>query len=448
MISQESGVGGRGSRWYRFKTQDSKLLALGLLIFLLFPSLLFSAPSLYNKSPSEEKMIETKGLSPTGTISVLFLRVEFSDVSSNHQDFTEYMNKMGDYYKNVSSGKLNLVSTITQVFALTKTMAYYGNPEKPEELKNDAIATATAEGINLSNYDSIMLLHAGCGEETDNGLHPEWIRSSYIDGTYSTIPEMENFGISPFGVWCHEFGHQLGVPTTLPDLPGAGVWSLMDTGCYNGNGEYPAGLDAYSRIRLNWIVPQTATTIAIDPRLDYPVYQLGIFGQECFLVEKRDEPGLPGKGFLVWHLVWHQSGDLDRLSLLQADGGNLGDSGDPFPGSTRNFLLDDYTNPSLRYFNGNPSGFRIEVLIPHIPKAKVFPNPINLNETKRVFFEVERESSVFIYNIKGENIKYLRDFQNTGRIYWDIENIASGVYIFMVTDKDRNRSFGKIGIIK
>ncbi|MEW6103125.1 MAG: T9SS type A sorting domain-containing protein [bacterium] len=287
-----------------------------------------------------------------------------------------------------------------------------------------------------------MILHSQAGEETTINDFDQIYSRNF--GTISVIPEIENFGISAFGVWCHEFAHQLG----LPDMnPNAGPWSLMDIGCYNGQGDYPAWPDPYSRINLGWTDSTIATTIAINPRLNHPVYQLGILGVECFLVEKRDEAGLPGRGFLVWHYQGLLN-NLTNLAILQADGGNLGDSGDPFPGSTGNSLLDDYTNPSLRYFNGSLSGFRIEFLISHITKGKVFPNPINLNQTKRVFFEVERGGEVYIYNIKGENIKYLLDSQNIGRIYWDIENVASGVYIFMVADKEGNKSYGKLGVIK
>ncbi|MEW6679415.1 MAG: T9SS type A sorting domain-containing protein [bacterium] len=426
----------------KLKAQGSRLLAIGSLIFFLIPFRAFSAPSLYNRKQGEEKRIETKALPPSGTISVIFLRIEFSDVkfTKDSDYFKNLMERMKNYYCDVSFGKLNLTSTITQPLALTETMGYYGKGKEEDGslLKNDAIATATANGIILSNYDAIMILHSGAGEETTINNFDQ-IHSQNL-GTISTIPEMENFGISAFGVWCHEFAHSLG----LIDQSQAGPWSLMDIGCYNGQGEYPAGLDAYSRMRLNWVTAISTTTLTLNPN-DLSVYQLGS-SPDFFLVEKRSEPGL-GEGFLVWHLKGNMT-QLERISLLPADGGNLGDSGDPFPGTTRNFLIDDYTSPSLRYFDGSPSGFKIEFLIPHIPKAKVFPNPINLNQTKRVFFEVERGGEVYIYNIKGENIKYLLDSQNIGRIYWDIENIASGVYIFMVTDKEGNRSFGKIGIIK
>jgi|GEM_PF-3760933 len=400
-----------------------------IFFFLLIPSILFSAPSLY-KSQFKEAQQEIKGVSKTtGTISVIFLRVEFSDVKFSTQDFSKLMEDMRNYYENASSGKLHLVSTITNAFNLGTTMAYYG--KDPTNLKNDVIGAAN--NISLSSYDSIMILHAGYGEETTN--NPDDIYSQYIGGTISVIPEMEGQGISPLGVWCHEFAHQLG----LLDTPSAGPWSLMDIGCYNGSGEFPAYPDPYSRIRLGWVSAIATTTLTLNPN-DNSIYQLGTQGVDAFFVEKRNELGLPGSGFLVWHIKGLFPNH--SVSILQADNNGSLDSGDPFPGPTRNFLLDDKTSPSL------PSGFRIEFLIPHIAKAKAFPNPINLNKTKRVFFEVGRGASIDIYNIAGENIKSISDSQNVGRIYWDIDNIASGVYIFIVKEKNGNTSFGKLGVIK
>lgn len=278
--------------------------------------MLFSAPHFYNTS-IEPKVVINEVLPTTGTISIIFLRVEFSDIKFGRSDFTSMLNAMKDYYRNASSFKLNLDLTITQTFVLDKTMGYYGNPERKAELKKDVIAKATLNGINLSKYHSIMILHAGAGEETGN-----------------------------------------------------------------------------------------------DPN------QIG-----------------------------GDMSNLTNMALLQADNNGIFDEGDPFPGPTRNCLLDDNTKPSLIYFNNAPSHFKIEILTFHI-KGKAFPNPINLNKTHRVFFEVERSATCDIYNIKGECIKSLLDHQNTGRIYWDIDNIASGVYIFVIKDKLGKSSFGKIGIIK
>lgn len=394
---------------------------------------MLGAPHFYNKAFKEPK-IEIKGALPTtGTISVIFLMVEFSDIKFSNHDFTSLINGMKDYYYNASAGKLSLDCTITQTFALDKTMGYYGNPERPGELRDDVIEKARSK-IALSKYHSIMILHAGTGDETQLN-ETNQIRSTTL-GTISIIPEMENFGIFPLGVWCHEFGHQLG----LLDLDNASYWSLMDIGCYNGNGVYPAYPDAYSRIKLGWVNITGTTSLILTPSSN-GVYQLGVF-PDYFLVEKRDEHGIPSSGFLVWHIDGNKN-----IALLQADNNGIFDSGDPFPGPTRNCLLDDNTKPSLRHFDGKPSGFKIEILIPHV-KYKAFPNPIDLNKTKRVFFEVERSSSCDIYNIKGELIKSLYDYQNAGRIYWDIDNVASGVYIFVIKDKLGNKFFGKLGIIK
>ncbi|MEW6103126.1 MAG: hypothetical protein AB1630_04820 [bacterium] len=95
---------------------------------LLIPSLLFSAPSLYNRKQCEEKRIETKALPPSGTISVIFLRIEFSDVkfTKDSDYFKNLAERMNTYYQNVSYGKLALSCSITTTFALTETMGYYG----------------------------------------------------------------------------------------------------------------------------------------------------------------------------------------------------------------------------------------------------------------------------------------------------------------------------------
>lgn len=414
-----------------------------ILFLLLIPSILFSAPHITGRFQEEKLLYQAKPIPSIGSPRILLLRVYFSDVKFTKDEayFKELSDKMKKYYTQVSEGKLSLSSTMTPSLALSQPMGYYAT--NVQELKNEAIATATLQGISL-NYDAIMILHSGYGSESDRyNQHPDWIQSRYLGGTYSIIPEMEAFGMSPLGVWCHEFGHQLG----LDDMQDAGPWSLMDVGLYNGNGLYPSWPDPYSRIYLTWENPISTTTLTLTPSSN-GVYYLGTLGVECFLVEKRNEAGIPGSGFLVWHYRGWMPNNIEYLSLLQADNNGVFDEGDVFPGPTRNFLLDDWTTPSLRYFDGKESGFRIEILIPHISKAKAFPNPVNLNETRRVFFETERGGLIEIYNIKGEHIKSLSDAQNIGRVYWDIDNLASGVYIFIVKNREGNRFYGKLGIIK
>src|SRR5262249_32011447 len=104
----------------------------------------------------------------------------------------------------------------------------------------------------------------------------------YTINRFSTLPELssvQNGRISEIGVYCHEFGHALGLPdlydaSTIPygfQNAGPGNWSLMSTGAYGGTGatpERPAGLDAWSKRYLDWITsfrPGSDTLVTLQP---------------------------------------------------------------------------------------------------------------------------------------------------------------------------------------
>ena len=89
-----------------------------------------------------------------------------------------------------------------------------------------------------------------------------------------------------------------------------------------------------------------------------------LYGEDFFLIENRqpDErwnKGLPG-GLLIWHIKDVTGRYSDWIDLIEADGSNLnissmGMARDPFPGSTGNTNLTDFTSPSSRRWNGNNS---------------------------------------------------------------------------------------------
>ena len=60
------------------------------------------------------------------------------------------------------------------------------------------------------------------------------------------------------GVFCHEFGHVLGLPDlydTDYSSRGVGYWSMMAGGSWNGGGLYPSHFDAWSKYQLGWVNP-------------------------------------------------------------------------------------------------------------------------------------------------------------------------------------------------
>jgi hypothetical protein len=228
-----------------------------------------------------------------------------------------------------------------------------------------------------------------------------------VDGVtvndYAIQPERDVARMNTIGVFCHEFGHALGLPD-LYDTDytswGIGDWGIMAFGSYNkdtNDGDSPAHFTAWSKYFLGWVTPTQilSTTLPCAPidraSNNADVYQL-LSGTptsgEYFLVENRQkagfDQGLPGEGLLIWHI----DGDtIDSkrsantvndsecypggpscatnhygVALVPAD--NLwdleqkidqGDSGDPFPGSTNNTLFTDTSSPNSDLYDGSES---------------------------------------------------------------------------------------------
>ncbi len=209
-----------------------------------------------------------------------------------------------------------------------------------------------------------------------------------------------------FGIPTHEFGHDLGLPD-LYDTSGAtngiGDWSIMSTGVWNSAGGYagssPAYDDAWSRWYEGWLtpvqysistpvlqlnVPAIETSPTVIQLLDNPNGVDWVFGShsgtgEYFLAENRQktgyDAGLPGCGLLIWHIdesvtstnsananANHRLVDLeqaDGLRELNTVGGDSGDAGDPFPGTTGNRRFTSISNPNSYLYSGSPSGVTI-----------------------------------------------------------------------------------------
>jgi len=193
---------------------------------------------------------------------------------------------------------------------------------------------------------------------------------------YLTVPEDGRLG-----VWAHELGHLL---FQWPDLydtdyssSGLGGWCLMAGGSWNNGGNTPALPCAWCRMAQGW----TDTAVITDrkkvwiPRsADYQrIYKLwtdGLPQTEYFLVENRGRHGfdahVPGQGLLVYHIDETRLSNANephyKVALMQADGLNdlehnadLGDAGDPFPGSSANRTFDDSSRPSSRSYSGAPT---------------------------------------------------------------------------------------------
>ncbi len=392
---------------------------------------------------------------------VLVLMVDFSDRAGVvSRDFFQDLlfgkdpavspnGSFRDYYREVSYGQWDITGGVNRPgiawVRLPQVSHYYSGdcfgigrgsecpapqyPQNPQKMIEDAITAARAAGIDFGAYDgngdgfvdSLFVVHAGRGSElsldrgdiwshrgvvpvpmdtnsTNSSGRPVYVRS------YTTVPEYwYRPGDMTIGVIAHEYGHDLGLPDLYDldyDAAGIGNWSLMATGCWNGNlGNTPAQFDAWSKYRLGWVKPRrvfgTLVNQPIAAAATFPdVYQFSESEMpnpvEYFLIENRQRVGfdaaLPGSGLLIWHIdenaqdnrnQWYPgcsncSGHY-RVALIQADqkwnlerNQNRGDSGDPFPGicATRTCSVEftGFSKLNNNLYTGRQGGFSITTI--------------------------------------------------------------------------------------
>lgn len=323
---------------------------------------------------------------------------------------------MVSYYNEVSYGDIALIGDTYGWFVAPDTQAYYSvsnglDPEnRGREFVEDIVAASDAT-VNYALYDAngdcfvdtVMVVHTDGGAETgdaDNIWSHRWVLSptyttndpcpaggfmkvsDYIiqpaengDGTLNDIVEI--------GVFCHEFGHALGLPDLYDyddppnDSEGVGEWCLMASGSYGGDGAHadrPSHMSAWCKKELGWVIPTTVTVNLYGETLSQAETNRDVYlirkdgaasGLEYFLVENRQQTGfdqyLHNSGILIWHIDEAQSNNNDEdhymVDLEQADGDrdlnlgvNRGDAADPWPGTTGKTTFGPSSNPNSDYY--------------------------------------------------------------------------------------------------
>lgn len=261
--------------------------------------------------------------------------------------FDHLLRDVADYYDDVSGGAFSFNYTIiSEVVNLPNPMGFYGNhPEEGEQpiLLASEVVTALDDRVDFSLYDTVLLVHAGAGEETDIlGDSPEQIYSTYLDpddfqaafedslldapylptmdlpeGEGIThvlvLPETEyqdlvaGFGgyFGSLGVYCFEVGLRLGMlsltdftPAGRPDSQGIGEFGLMGYGLFVGMGFIPPHPCAYNKYLMGWLDPVEATPGTAQEYFLTPCEQTGdpqaalrvdITGQEYYLLAYRQQ---------------------------------------------------------------------------------------------------------------------------------------------------------------
>lgn len=318
---------------------------------------------------------------------------------------------MRDYYAEVSGGQFDISGDVLpKWYTAPRTYSEYTNGQgglglgvsNAQLMALDAIRAVDGD-VDFSQYDgdgdgfvdAVFVVHAGPGGE-ETGLDSDiWSHkwnlpngAITVDGVkaYVYTTEPEEWGItipSPpplpplttagdlisVGVFCHEFGHVLGLPD-LYDTSGAsnaneglGEWDLMASGLYTHRlgqpiGSCPAHMSAYCKSLLGWVTPtwvfqDTPGVTLLPVETSGQIYRLwtnGVDVGEYFLVENRQPIGfdsglvrasiendatgnLPAHGLLIYHVdegiignddASHKMVDVAEAGGIEAEAGFTG----------------------------------------------------------------------------------------------------------------------------
>jgi len=289
----------------------------------------------------------------SGVIRVLVIAVAFSDINytlSIDQLKRNWFGTVASYYHEVSLGKLTMTGDVYGWYRLPFPESHYGmdckgvddadcsGSDGSWQIALDAVHLAQGQ-VDFGNYDYFIFVHSGYGQES-SGVKREVWSVTYMSGVnvqtlsrtlslFSIVPELEVGGV-PIGVYCLEFGHDLGLPDLYNTKTGTailGPWELMDRGSWNGDprGSSPAHMTAWDKIQLGFINgpqlasanPNVTSTFTVDPTevsssnvhaIEIPVSSSVVpaNASRYYLVEVRSLIGfdvaLPAEGVLITYV--------------------------------------------------------------------------------------------------------------------------------------------------
>lgn len=235
------------------------------------PSLLQWAPDrTLSLSPAEP-------VSPvSGLLNVLAIPVQFSDfanTTSISYISAQRLTRFSSYYGQVSYGQVSLNISILKLWlTLPQTHDYYGADNATEidmhidDFIKDSLDLAEPYVV-YHDYEYVILIHAGKDQAQSSGSFSDiWSQASLgkrhfpnaggVDLGFMILAEND-----PYGVFAHEFGHNL----ALPDLYDYSYrddfvdsWSLMGDGSWLNP---PTSLMAPEKMWLGWISNNNVTTV-------------------------------------------------------------------------------------------------------------------------------------------------------------------------------------------
>lgn len=237
-----------------------------------------------------------------------------------YRDENYCVGSIRDYFRDQSNGLFAPTFKVVGKVTASKAFANYGNNKGTSAVRtlvSEALAAAAAQGVDFSEFADatgsvplVSIYYAGVGahscydSDKDDHIwaHYSTISTATVGGVrvksyfvgnellreYRRTPsgalEAVRSMTDGIGVFCHEFGHALGLPdfyytgssTAISDtLLSMDYWSVMDYGQYYANGYRPLGYNAYERALLGW---QRVTMLA--PGVDDGYHSLYRFADE------------------------------------------------------------------------------------------------------------------------------------------------------------------------
>lgn len=372
----------------------------------------------------------------TGKRRILVILMEFPDkkFTKSWDDFDRLMNEPGfadngakgsvcDYFAESSLSQLEVVSEVAGPYMADHEMRYYGasgfgcdrNPwdliREAVQKSDDDVDFRQFDNDNDGVVDGVHIFYAGYGEEAGGGSDAIWAHSSSISKTvdgvvvrkYSCSPELRgNYGqsMTHIGVICHELGHVFGCMdyydtdySTGGQYLGTGMWDIMGSGSWNGEGSTPAHFnpDVKSRV-FGWMNVQTLDGSQDKIEMDAEsIYRINTKSStEYFLLENRRKSGfdvgIPGHGLMIYHATTDGNGSMvgeatnkinstHRQSFypvaagnsscylpetLPESYGNINSASCPFPGTGNNNSFSNGTMPAAVSWDGTSAEYGID----------------------------------------------------------------------------------------
>ena len=346
---------------------------------------------------------------------------DFYQKMVNQEGYTGYTNEDGstnyygkftgsvrDYYRQNSGGKFNpefdVVGPVTVPYGID-----YPN-------RNNNIGTVLRSALKLvddqvdfSKYDTngdgwvdmFYVIFAGVGSNTGEADTHVWPHKSTMSGSYlwldgtrigtyacsCELTSQRNNILDGIGTICHEFTHVLGLEDlydtdyeTNGQSHDPGTWEIMSGGGYNNYGRTPAGYSAYDRYSLGFANAKIITapgTYELNPLVTTgEVLKIGTASSyETILLENRQltswDAALPGHGMMAARVdsssSWVWQGNTvncnpahNYYELLRALDTSTGDAAtDAFPGTAGVPMIGNFTNPSLKTWDGQDNKLMI-----------------------------------------------------------------------------------------